>query len=73
MERIRKKYQMKKLYHIHNDDMDPFKDCDKCDGYRTVVKFPSNPFILWCCWCNIEKYITVYNCPYCKGTGKIKK
>jgi hypothetical protein len=73
MDQIRKKYRMKKLYHIQNDDLDPYKECDVCDGYRTIVQFPKNKCMLWCCWYNIEKYIIVYSCPNCKGTGKVKK
>ena len=72
MEKIRKSLMMKKLYHIHNEELDPYKDCEKCDGYGTIIILP-NKCILNVFFCCINRYIKVYHCSQCKGTGKIKK
>jgi hypothetical protein len=72
MMNLRKKYQLQKLYEIQNTEYDPFRDCSRCDGYRKIIIMPNIMTQIFCC-CFISKYIKIYDCSHCYGTGKIKK
>ena len=72
MKSLRKKYQLSKLYEIQNNENDPFRDCSRCNGYRQTIIMPSK-WVQFFCWCNIDRYVKIYNCTHCYGTGKIKK
>ena len=72
MEKVIQKYQLRKLYEIQDATADPYRDCSQCHGYRKIIIMP-NKWIQLFCYCNIDRYISVYECPQCYGTGKIKK
>ena len=62
MEKIRKSLMMKKLYHIHNEELDPYKDCENAIN-GTIIILPNKCIlnVFFVVLTDILKYIIAHN------------